>query len=151
MSRQITDPFIWEKGTWVFLGASDIEELFDPKKYGLNPTPPHTACWKGFVVHFSIRNKQLYLDALDVNCKDGNYPPINGVQPVKKDFFYVYENIDLKLSHYTGSIIVGRFLKALYSHSAFTGPHSYKRTYELTIKNGVLESYTDTSGQYSRF
>ncbi len=150
MSRQIPDPFIWEYRDLVFLGASDIEKLFNPKKYGLHPTPPSTSCWKGFVVHFRIKNKQLYLDGLDVYCENGRYPPINGVRPVQKNYFHVYENINYKL-RYSGTIIVGKGLISMYRRSAFTGPHSYETTYQLTIKKGVLESYIETSGQYSRY
>ncbi len=150
MSQQVTDPFFWEDEEWIFLGADDVYELFDPEKYGLSPTAPHTACWKGFIVQFRITNKQLYLDRLEVYCENGVYPSINGVEATAGGLDRTYNNINLKLS-YSGTIIVGRTMKPEFHGRAFTGPHSYETTYELTIKDGQFIESKETSGQYFGF
>lgn len=149
MTKQITDPFYWEDEKWVFLRADDAYSLFDPKTYGLNPTEPCTACWKGFVVQFKVREKQLYLDTLLVYCEDNHYPPINGVESVPSETMgmQIYEHLNISLS-YSGTIIVGIMLKPEYRTRAFTGPHSYTTTFELTFVEGLLVKSIDTSGQY---
>ena len=64
MSQQMTDPFIWNDEEWIFLRADDVYALFDPQKYGLNPSPMTTACWKGFIIQFSVEHNELFLDKL---------------------------------------------------------------------------------------
>ena len=150
MSHQMTDPFYWEQEAWVFLGAEDVYALFDPERYGLQPTAPCTACWKGFIVQFSIQEGQLFLDRVAAHCENGVYPPINGVTPVADGMFHEYRDIRLPLA-YSGTIVVGRHLDPMYSYSAFTGPYAYETTYELTIRDGKLVGSRNTSGTYSRF
>ena len=150
MSQQVTDPFIWEDEEWIFLGADDVYTLFDPEKYGLSPTAPHTACWKGFIVQFRIANKQLFLDKLEVHCDNGFYPPINGVEAIAGGLDRTYNGVNLKLP-YSGTIIVGRTMKPEFYGRAFTGPHSYETTYELILKDGEMIESKETSGQYFGF
>ena len=138
----MTDPFIWEKGEWVFLGADDIYSLFDPKTFGLSPDAPATCCWKGFVVQFSVRKKPLYLDEVSVYCKNGIYPPINGTEADAPDELRMrtYRNLHMELN-YSGHIVIGKQLKPGFFSRAFTGPHSYERISELTFENGTLVHY----------
>jgi len=139
MSQQATDPFIWENEEWIFLGAENVYSLFDPQKYGLNLSSGFSACWKGFVIQFAVENNELFLDELDVICKDGNYPEIAGISPVIEEdaLFQNYENIHLKLN-YSGTITIGQGYLKRYLGRAFTGSHMYEKVYELTFKNGVL-------------
>lgn len=108
MSEQVTDPFIWNDEEWVFLGADNVYSLFDPKKYGLSPDPPSTACWKGFIVQFEVKDGFLFFDRLEVYCEDEIYPETNGIKSVNgKDGMREYNKIGLKL-RYSGTIIVGK-------------------------------------------
>lgn len=156
MSQQLPDPFVVDSKTYIFVSAEDIYTLFDPKKYGLNPTSPHTACWKGFVIHFCVKDKMLYISKLEVNCDDNNYPDINGVaaKQGEKDgelsYFHVYENLDM-FAQYTGKIVLGTRLDALHAGSAFTGPHSYEQTYDLMFNDGKLIYFEESTGKYSGF
>lgn len=150
MSSQMTDPFKWNRKEYVFIGASDVYSLFDPEKYGLKPEAPHTACWKGFVIHFSVKNDQLYVDKLEVYCDNGIYPVINDVKPKDRtrfSGFYVYNGLKMPLK-YTGSIIIGKHLKERFQNSAFTGPYSYDITYQLEFTEGILSDYKETSGTH---
>jgi len=151
MSQQVTDPFIWEKEEWIFLGADNVYDLFDPEKYGLSPEAPHTACWKGFVVTFELKNGQLYLKRLLVNTKDDVYPSINGISAIKSGMsFHEYKDLNIKLG-YSGTIIVGQNMKNEFRGRAFTGPHSYSKTYELEFSEGLFKHSKETSGSYFGF
>ena len=153
MTQQITDPFIWEDEEWIFLRAEDIYSLFDPEAFGLMPKMASTACYKGFVVQFRVTEKQLYLDKLWVYSENDSYPPINGNEAQDSNFhcsMKLYNNINLKLS-YSGVMIVGREMMDRFLGRAFTGPHSYRITHELTFKDGMLVDSKETSGSYVGF
>lgn len=153
MSEQMPDLFKWNKKEYIFIGASDIYTLFDPKRYGLEPEAPYTACWKGFIIYFSVRKEQLYIDKLEVHCDNGIYPKINGVKAKDKTRFrnfHVYNKLNIPLK-YTGTIIIGEHLNERFRNRAFTGPHSYDITYELKFEEGILLDFKETSGTYDGF
>lgn len=151
MSVQAKDPFIWEDESWTFLGAEDVYSLFDPEQYGLHPSPRTTNCWKGFVIQFALRNKELFLDELHVYCEDNVYPEVAGIPPVSIDDYGArYKDIHHKLD-YSGTITIGQEYLDRYIGRCFTGPHMYGKVHELVFENGVLQSDSDTSGQYQGF
>jgi len=156
MTMQARDPFFWEDEEWVFLGAEDVYTLFDPKDYGLEPSAPITSCWKGFIISFALKGKELFLDQLKVYCENGIYPDINGVSADSPDpngiGFHPYRNVALRL-HYSGTITIGQGFSRdpRYAMRAFTGPHMYERVHELVFEDGVLQKDTDTSGTYTGF
>lgn len=154
MSEQMKDSFKWNKKEYVFIAADNVYELFDPKKYGLVPESPHSACWKGFIICFSVRNDQLYIDRLDIKCKDDQYPLINGVNArrnlIYKKFFHSYNKLRMPVK-YTGKITIGRKLDEYYKEREFIGPYAYNQTYELEFQKGVLISAIDTTGTYQGF
>ena len=140
MTMQIKDYIRYKLRKYVFIGAENINEFFDPEKFGLQPEDICTNCWKGFRCDFSIRNKNIYLETLEVNDSNNKYPDINGVK-VKKhknfDGYHVYEKLKLKLN-YTGEIAIGKGLKEEYYDRAFIGEDAYENVIILTFKNGKL-------------
>ena len=151
MTAQMKDPFIWNQEKWTFIGAEDVYSLFDPQKYGLTPTMANTACYKGFIVQFAVIDNSLFLEKLLIRCKNNLYPPINGINPVPGDYgMTAYNDIHLPLS-YTGKIIVGNEMKPEFHHRAFTGPHSYAISFELSFIDGTLVESNETSGSYIGF
>ncbi len=42
-------------------------ELFDPERYGIPAAPSGTACWRGYVATFGLRENQLVLEDLGIN------------------------------------------------------------------------------------
>ena len=54
---------------------------FHPEQFGIFTEKLHTACLRGFVGTFAIRDGGLFLDSLEVLAQDGPYPEINGVPP----------------------------------------------------------------------
>ncbi len=155
MTMQCTDPFVWNGKEWIFLGASNVYKLFDPKKYKLIPEMISTACYKGFIIYFRVTDDLLYLDRLIIRCADNNYPPINNIKPENYSEKYYervmdYKNINLLLP-YSGTIIVGSDLLPSFEGRCFIGPHAYKTTYELKFKKGKFISSKETSGTYEGF
>ena len=54
---------------------------FHPEQFGIVTEQLHTACLRGFVCAFAIRDGGFFLDSLEVLAKDGRYPEINGAPP----------------------------------------------------------------------
>ena len=153
MTMQIPDTLIWKKKEYKFVGADNIYQLFDPKKFGFNPKFINTACWKGFLICLIVNeNDELILDRLEKHDSNDNYPQINGVESYIDDYgCNVYKNINLLLNNYSGTIIIADDLKKSCIGRAFIGPHCYNKTYELEVKNGKVVEYKDTSGTYEGF
>ena len=106
---------------------------------------------KGFIIQFAVIDNLLFLEKLRVYCENNIYPPINGIEPVPGNMgMKVYEGIHLHLS-YTGKIIIGNEMKPEYRRRAFTGPHSYEITFELSYIDGNLVEAKDTSDSYIGF
>lgn len=153
MTMQVQDSFIWKKKEYKFVGADDIYQLFDPLKFGFDPEEVDTACWKGFIIYFTVNeNDELILDRLDIHDSNDNYPKINGVDSYEDNYgYHIYKNINLPLNNYSGTIIIADDLKKRFIGRAFIGPHSYNKTYELKVKDGKVVEYKDTSGIYEGF
>ena len=153
MSEQIPDSFILNKKHFTFIEAEDIDELFDPEKFGLIPEGKSSDCWKGFIVRFRVKHLQLYVDKLYISCRDDIYPRFNGVKAVKSfwiPWMHVYKRIKLPLT-YSGTLIIGNDLEEKFHDRAFTGPHCYSETYELRFESGILTGFKNTSGIYEGF
>ena len=152
MTQQVTDPFVWRGEEYTFSGADNVYSLFDPEAFGLHPEAPTTACWKGFVIFFSVRDDQLFIDQLDVFCLDESYPVINGIEAKEGGIMGMrrYENLSMP-SDYTGKIVISKTMKERYRDRAFTGPHSYEENFDLDFENGKLISYRETKGEYHGF
>lgn len=153
MTMQVSDYFKWKNKDYKFIGADNIYQLFDPAKFGFAPKEVDTSCWKGFVIYFRVNNvDEIILDRLKIHDKNNNYPQLNGVNGTEDGFgYHVYENINLPLNNYSGKIIIGDRLQRRFIGRAFTGPHSYQKTYELEVMNGKIIDYKDTSGMYKGF
>lgn len=149
MSVQAKDPFIWDGNEYIFVGAENVYSLFDPDKFNLKLNFNFTGCWKGFVICFKLENNQLYLHELHVLFSGDQKPTINGVRATQAedDLFSTYHDINLPLT-YTGTVTIGDKLLPRFYTRAFTGPHSYEHTFELTFKDGILQNYRESTGEY---
>lgn len=50
--------------------ADPFEELFDPKHYGINTYPNSTACRRGYVATYGLRDNRLVLEDLGINVRN---------------------------------------------------------------------------------
>ena len=152
MTQQATDPFVWNGEKYVFNGADSVYSLFDPEAFGLHPGMVTTACHKGFIIFFSVKDDQLFIDQLDVYCPDENYPVINGIEAKPGGIMGMrrYENLNIPRD-YTGTVVISKTMKDRFKGRAFTGPHSYQENWDLDFEHGRLVSYRNTTGKYSGF
>lgn len=95
------------------LAAFSDAEPFSPIKAGYRPVMANTACWRGYVCGYEVRDGLLYLRELWVNHQPGYVPTtrcqlppdLNGVRAVrdKKSFFGEWHFCDVGLPlAYTG-------------------------------------------------
>ena len=116
--------------------------------------PASSACWRGFVRTFFIKDEKLLVKSLRVNDaaiqKNPEGPTINGVAPERKKgkpilFNKFYPDIFLQID-YTGSLLIGRdFERKLYVHMGFHPAWKYRQVHELVFTGGKLDSATDLS------
>lgn len=137
MTQQMRDPFIWENERYDFIGATDVYSLFNPEDYHLKPTAPHSACWKGFVIYFKVKDDILYLSDLDVYCEKNQYPEINGITAYENEDFYTYKTLNIKLD-YTGTITIGRHFNEHFNGFAFINQRTYDDVVELIVEKGKV-------------
>lgn len=99
--------------------------LFNPDDYGFIPSSTCyiSACLKGFLANYIISESDIRLKDLYINATTDNKITLNGVEPklndrrdfkadtfeeFKKIIFKIsYENLDLKLTNFTGSLLLG--------------------------------------------
>lgn len=146
MTGQFPDMFHYNNERFEIVGV-DGKELYDPKNHGLNPQFRCTACWRGYLLTYMIQENVLVLNDILINLNEKT--DINGVSPVApksgEPFTYQYKNVNMKID-FTGSILVGKdMVPGMYVHMGFQRPMSYKKVFEFTFKNGLLESTKDLS------
>lgn len=142
----------------------DEEEGFSVKKYSGNPpfdispyfTEPFmsfSACWRGFVATFTIKNTRLLLKDLGVFKEIEKPKIINGVTPNFIDFFDskipYYENIGLELAYTGRMLITNGYIKL--GLSPIFDIASHENITELVFSSGILQEKEDLSGLIERF
>src|SRR5688500_14093838 len=79
--------------------------LFDPATLGIQPVGMSTACWRGYIAHYSIVDGQLLLTSLMLGLPSGQRPELFGVSPIRDRFMgYRYEGLQVAIP------FVGRLL-----------------------------------------
>jgi hypothetical protein len=147
MTAQISDIYKYDKEEYDIVAMTDPIG-FDPHDYGIRTDAPHTACWRGYVCEYDIREDGLVLDNLDVFNFDDEYPSLNGieVEPAKHmGGFRTYKNLNMYIP-YTGRLLLGRdFLRNYYIHMGFQRPYAYKTLIEFVFENGKVCEINDQS------
>jgi len=70
MSAQYDDSFLLAGEYYAIAGiTSDVcrPTLFDPRAHGMNPTANNSACWRGYVAAYGLRDDRLVLEELEIN------------------------------------------------------------------------------------
>jgi hypothetical protein len=147
MTAQFHDLFRHQNQEFSVVSAG---ELFAPASFGLFPIPASTACWRGNLALYTIRDAQLVLDRLYVNLRELQGPMINGVTPQPPADRYgmfnnTYGNLNLPIP-YSGSMLIGSgFIRELYEHMGFHPAWKYGVVIELMFENGKWKGETDRS------
>ena len=79
MTAQIPDEFTYHNEKFVLVGLKG-DDLLTPGEFGITPYFRCTACWRGYVMEYTIIHDQLILSGMRVNTK--NPIEINKVNPL---------------------------------------------------------------------
>jgi hypothetical protein len=120
MTAQISDSATYRGESYSIAGKNGTG-LFNPTQHGMRPVTRCTACWHGFVCSYSVDDKQLLLEQLDIGLNEPA-PVLFGVQPkqLRRQVFDVaYEHLRYPVP-YTGGLLLARdFIEELYVHMGF--------------------------------
>ena len=149
MTGQIPDSFLYKDEVYSLSGISK-GDLFSPTDYGFSPRIASTACWRGYVLYFTIRNESLILVDMAINASEEL--EINGVKPEKKNntFKLHYHDLNFKID-FTGTLIIAKdFIDTMYVHMGFQRLIAYETVLELNFDHGKLISERDLSHQIKK-
>lgn len=161
MTSQIPDTVRLDGSDFEIAGV-DGRGLFDPTEHGLFPTPPHTACWSGYICSYAVVGDHLRLarlalgplsqkrPATAVEIADREvtgWPALFGVEPLpdaEDQGMATYEP-DLPIA-FTGGLLLGDgFIAELYTHMGFHPAWKYERVVEAIFDGGTLVRRQDRS------
>lgn len=138
-----------------------LEGLFSPWEHGFSPGSDSSACWRGYVAFYAIRDGQLLLTDLSladpeqplVLDEEGNerqvrvhYPALNGVDAVRDTAFvegnWHFREVDLPLD-YSGTLTLCRLPRHLDVPEYWEGRDNpdeddFEHVLRLTLENGRL-------------
>jgi len=145
MTAQIADSVLYAASDWALAGING-EPLFDPNAFGFKLRSAHTACWRGYVCTYSIRDDALLLETLTV-ATDGAPPVLFGRPPRPEEkslgFTACYEAVAHPVP-FTGGLLLARgFLRELYVHMGFHPAWKYRHVVELELEGGQVKQAWD--------
>jgi len=144
MTAQISDTFIYKSDRYSLIGKMG-GHLFSPFKYGMIPEELHTACYQGYYSTYQIKGEKLYLQRLTIREKNGNYPPINGIDPDKQEFEANYKDLNLIIT-FDGKLRLAKgFINDFYIHMGFQKASAFKKILDLTLEEGRVTEVLDRS------
>jgi len=146
MTAQVNDTVKHDGIVYAIAGING-EGLFDPSSLGIEPAGLCSACWRGFVCHYEVRDQELKLGELELSL-DGRSqaPTVFGVAPGERGLWGIpYRGID-HLIPYSGGLLLGDgFIEEMYVHMGFHPAYTYRRVQELNFELGLLTKATDLS------
>jgi hypothetical protein len=156
MTAQISD-IVFYKGEEYALAGCSGGEPFIPAEYGYFPVMGCTACWRGYLSEYEIRDGYLLLRRLNINhqlsedagSQPERPPALYGVEAEESDKSYIgrwaFSDLDLPLK-YSGRLILARgLIRELYNHMGFHPAWKYERVYEIIFESGKMISEHDQS------
>jgi hypothetical protein len=153
MSGQENDIFIYGNTEYSISAIEFTDAFIDIYSLGIKPTPFSTACRRGYVATYAIKEEKLILKKLYTNSGNKNeasiinnkLPIITILEGLPEIYKFTYENIEL-IINYTGSILITTgLIRERYVHMGFQSPISYKTIIQLTFNDGKLISTKDFS------
>jgi hypothetical protein len=129
--------------------AVDGAGLFDPAGHGLRPGPTSTACYRGFVCRYRVRDGELTLDALQIGSAEPPGPLCGiGPRPDRYQGTWRYHPLAIPVG-FTGRLLVGRGYVATGNHlnMGFWPAWMYAEVEELTFADGMLAATVDRSAE----
>ena len=135
MTAQIGDTVIYQGKAWDLAELSG-EGLFDPAAWGLPLVPMTSACWRGHVCRYEVKDGALYLAGLRLAL---------GRAGTNLGTFEAAELTQAPLP-FTGRLILARQPVArLQGNMGFPPAWTYRRVRELRFRRGRLAGEQDVS------
>jgi hypothetical protein len=150
VTAQAPDTMLFDDREYSITGVSG-DGLFDPAIFVTELYPSNTACWRGYVAHYVVREGRLILDRLEASlAPDATGPEINGVKPSTPTIpflflSHVYDHLELKMD-FSGKLVIGTdFIRELYVHMGWQPSWKYRTVLQLEFKRGELTLAKDLS------
>ncbi len=144
MTAQISDTFIFKCEEHSLIGMKG-GDLASPEQFGMEPKMLHTACYRGFYASYELTEEALYLRKLTLREMNGNYLPIEGIQPAKEEYQATYHGLSVVVP-FTGKIRLAKdFIKELYIHMGYQKLTAFKTVLDITLKSGRVVEIKDRS------
>jgi hypothetical protein len=154
MTAQINDSCFHRKIDYAVAGISG-SGIFDPAAVGIRPVPLNTACWRGYIAHYSILDGELFLTALHtglsrkdaIRARAGRGPELFGILPTSDRFGFFYNNFKQRIPFTGGLLLANDFIRELYIHMGFHPPWKYKEVREVIFDAGRVTDEFDRSAE----
>lgn len=153
MTAQVPDQIEVDGVSYALCGISGTG-LFEPVDHGVRPTPISTACWRGYVCHYAVRDDRLRLAELHLGLGaevDGTRveagTPFLGApaEEVRRQWVFRWDALDVA---FTGTLLAGDgFVASTYVHMGFTPAWKFERVLRLTVDGGAVTAREDLSEQ----
>jgi len=153
MTAQINDTCFHQKIDFAVAGISG-SGLFEPASVGIKPVATSTACWRGYVAHYSILDGELFLTSLDIGlspqdgirARAGKGPELFGVLPTAALYSgFTYKGFKAPVAFTGGLLLADDFIPELYVHMGFHPAWKYKNVREVIFDKGRLAEDIDRS------
>lgn len=92
-----------------------------------------TACWRGYVCSYCIKNKTLYLEDLHISLLS---------EPMPLGGSLDYENPELPIQYNGELLLCSGFISERYVHMGFQSPSAFRTVFHLTFRDGKLMERT---------
>ena len=155
MTAQINDTCFHRKIDFSVAGTSG-SGLFEPATIGIQPVSMSTACWRGYVAHYSILDGELFLTSLQIGlapddsirARAGKGPELFGVLPTADRFSgFSYEGFQSRAAFTGGLLLADGFVRELYVHMGFHPAWKYKTVREVIFEAGHVTADFDRSAE----
>lgn len=148
MTAQINDTFEYRGEQHDLVGIKG-KGLYQPEQDGITCFMMHTACWRGWIAHYAVKDGELRLASIELQLAPDSKQPVTvlGVAPTKatERGHLDFDVVDKRVA-FTGSLLLAKdFIRELYVHMGFHPPWKYRVVHELTFEDGRLVREGDRS------
>lgn len=162
MTAQIPDRFTYNKKQYSLAGINGTG-LFNPSEHGMKLKSPHTACWRGFVAYYQIKDDFLKMRALTVWADEIDELPLlvygaplkirvgEVICPIEGSFDGVYGHCPEVVSFTGGILLADGFIHELYEHMGFHPAWKYREVHEIIFERGVVLKKHDRSAKFQEY
>ena len=164
MTQQIQDTVVIGPASYALLGFQRNtkvspcakmtyrnKDLFDPARYGLNPVNSNSSNVRGYILEFKLIEQMLALNKLTISANDAADISIEGIKSeYRTDYGYVYDVMNMKLEHVTGTLVVGKDYKFPQTFGLIPKITSYRTVQAIRVSGGRVIIVDDWSDYITR-